>query len=111
MKKFSGGYIPVNPNFVMNDILGKNDNDITCGLVAIIKNILFRGCPAKPSELLSDKLGKRKTSYGGFWYYNENKLLLWDTTIKGRGLLNPALDFYRKVLKNNFPDDYFLFII
>ena len=59
MTKISGGYVAINPNFVISDIKKKSriDNELD-GLVAIVKNILLRGAPTKPSVFLESKIGK-----------------------------------------------------
>ena len=109
MEHFSGGYIPINPNFVMNEVSEKNTNDILYGLCAIIKNILFRGCPSKPSDFIEEKLGKVDKKYGGYKYYSENKPLVWKKTIKG-GFYTPALVFYEDILRNKFSLEYSNFL-
>lgn len=97
MEKFSGGYIPINPNFVIGSI--KNDtlaDEEINGIISIAKNILFRGCPTFPSHILESKLGEI-TKYGGFYYYVNKNELKWDKTIKGYFSKKPALDFYKNI--------------
>ena len=83
MEKFSGGYIPINPNFVIGSL--KNNKSIDHeqnGIISNAKNILFRGCPTFPSVFLESKLGEI-AKYGGFLYYSIFNELKWEQTIKG----------------------------
>ena len=102
MIKISGGYVAINPNFVISDIPKKNDIDKELdGVIAIVKNILLRGVPTKPSCYLESKLGKVKKQ-GQYYYTISTKDLKWEATIKGGRYGKPALDFYN-CLRKKYP--------
>ena len=94
MKKYSGGYSFVNPNFVISDITTKQPIDEELlGVIAVTKNILFRGVPTKPSVYLSQVLGNVESDKFQYTYgTRENE---WDSIIKGGENDNPALDAYK----------------
>ena len=110
MLKHSGGYIPINPNFVVgiNEEQVKNIDVELQGIVSIIHNILFRGVPTKPSHYLKNNIGQLN-KLGGYKYCYGNSDLEWDLVIKGGDEKNPALEFYN-LLKEKFPEDYHFFI-
>ena len=110
MLTFSGGYLPINANFV----LGIKKDPITVdqaldGYLAIMKNIMFRCGTINPSPLLNKSFGPRK-KYGRYFICkNSNQVPNWEHVIKGGSKTNPALQFY-DVLKKEFPDAYLSFL-
>ena len=63
MKHISGGYVAINPNFIISNLKDKQAIDQeTLGLISILKNIIYRGAPTKPSTYLLDKLGYSHSS-------------------------------------------------
>ena len=102
MHYYSGGYVPFNPNFVISTIKTKSSVSQTFSdVIDIVKNILFRGVPTKPSIFLQECLGKPiseriKYTYGT----KKNK---WETIIKTGENHAPALAIYEKLCETN-PD-------
>lgn len=96
--KYSACYVKVNPNFVIDNIKIRNNlnNDFNA-LLAIVKNIILRGCPTKPSSMIRSILGE-PSNYKHFKYVNDEKRLDWSNTIKGGDSYNPALNFYNESL-------------
>ena len=109
MTKISGGYVAINPNFVISDIKKKSsiDNELD-GLVAIVKNILLRGAPTKPSVFLESKIGKIEKQ-GKYYYTRSTRTLEWERTIKGTPQSKPALEFY-KLFCEKYPEDASCFL-
>lgn len=100
MEKFSGGYLPINPNFVVGGLNKKIPLDFELqGIIDIVYNILFRGAPTNPSIYLKNNIGEMENKYGDFKYCYSYDDYKWDKTIKGYGLINPALDFYNRFKK------------
>lgn len=96
MIRVSGGYVSINPNFVISGIkFNAKIDDELYGVIAIIKNILLRGAPTKPSLFLQDNLGSCKID--GYKYTLPTKKLNWDKTIKGGLFDKPALTFYNRL--------------
>ena len=57
MEKFSGGYLPINPNFVVGGLNKKIPLDFELqGIIDIVYNILFRGAPTNPSIYLKNNI-------------------------------------------------------
>lgn len=109
MEKFSGGYIPVNLNFVASDLLVfEAISEQYAGVCAVLRNILFRGAPTKPSPLIVDTLALTE-KYGAFNYYHKQSECKWSETIKGFYSNNPALKFYEE-LKARLPEYWHLFL-
>lgn len=107
MIKISGGYVPVNPNFVLSKISTKAKIDVELeGILAVLQNILLRGTPTNPSVFLKDELGipKKEDKY---LYSKSTKKMSWKKTIKG-GSTNPAIEFYKKLCDNH--QDAFCFL-
>ena len=105
MKHISGGYVAINPNFIISNLKDKQAIDQeTFGLISILKNIIYRGAPTKPSTYLLNKLGYKPT--GKYIYTCGTKKLIWDKVIKG-GLDVPALSFYKDLVEK-CPDARFL---
>ena len=100
MEKFSGGYIPINPNFVIGGLNKKVPLDFELqGIIDIVYNILFRGVPTNPSIYLKNNIGEIEDKYEDFKYRYSYDDYKWDNTIKGYGSINPALDFYNRFKK------------
>lgn len=100
MKKFSGGYIPINPNFVIGGLNKKVSLDFELqGIMDIVYNILFRGVPTNPSIYLKNNIGEIEDKYEDFKYCYSDDDYKWDNTIKGYGSINPALDIYNRFKK------------
>lgn len=100
MEKFSGGYIPINPNFVIGGLNKKVPLDFELqGIIDIVYNILFRGVPSNPSIYLKNNIGEIEDKYEDFKYRYSYDDYKWDNTIKGYGSINPALDFYNRFKK------------
>lgn len=97
MKKFSGGYISINPNFVIGGLNKKVQLDFELqGIMDIVYNILFRGVPTNPSIYLKKNIGEIEDKYEDFKYCYSDDDYKWDNTIKGYGSINPALDIYNR---------------
>lgn len=110
MLRFSGGYLPINPNFVVGvkDKKTKMSESLD-GFLAIIKNLMFRCGTIKPSSFLEQSIGAKK-KYGRYLIYNSyTRTPRWDTIIKGGDKVNPAKKFY-SILKEQLPEDYFYFL-
>lgn len=110
MLKYSGGYVSINPNFVVG-INEENTTEIGSelyGIISVIYNILFRGVPTKPSPYLQEKIGNIK-KIGGYKYHISNNDLKWSMVIKGGNKQNPALTLYEE-LKKKLPNDYHFFL-
>lgn len=100
MKKFSGGYIQINPNFVIGGLNKKVQLDFELqGIIDIVYNILFRGVPTNPSIYLKKNIGEIEDKYEDFKYCYSYDDYKWDNTIKGYGSINPALDIYNRFKK------------
>lgn len=100
MEKFSGGYIPINPNFVIGGLNKKVPLDFELqGIIDIVYNILFRGVPTNPSIYLKNNIGEIEDKYENFKYRYSYDDYKWDNTIKGYGSINPALEFYNRFKK------------
>ena len=100
MKKFSGGYISINPNFVIGGLNKKVQLDFELqGIMDIVYNILFRGVPTNPSIYLKKNIGEIEDKYEDFKYCYSDDDYKWDNTIKGYGSINPALDIYNRFKK------------
>lgn len=97
MEKYSGGYIPINPNFVIGGLNKKASLDFELqGIIDIVYNILFRGVPTNPSIYLKNNIGEIDDKYEDFKYCYSDDDYKWDNTIKGYGSINPALDIYNR---------------
>lgn len=100
MHYYSGGYVPFNPNFVISEINTKSSVDQNLSdVIDIVKNILFRGVPTKPSVFLQEQLGapisdRIKYTYG-------TKKNCWETVIKTGKSHAPALNLYDKICEVN----------
>lgn len=102
MEKYSGGYIPINPNFVIGGLNKKVSLDFELqGIMDIVYNILFRGVPTNPSIYLKNNIGEIKDGYEDFKYCYSYDDYKWDNTIKGYGSINPALDIYNRFKKED----------
>ena len=100
MEKYSGGYIPINPNFVIGGLNKKVQLDFELqGIIDIVYNILFRGVPTNPSIYLKKNIGEIEDKYEDFKYCYSDDDYKWDNTIKGYGSINPALDIYNRFKK------------
>lgn len=100
MEKYSGGYIPINPNFVIGGLNKKVSLDFELqGIIDIVYNILFRGVPTNPSIYLKNNIGEIEDKYEDFKYCYSDDDYKWDNTIKGYGSINPALDIYNRFKK------------
>ena len=97
MIRVSGGYVSINPNFVISGIkVNAKVDDELYGVIAILKNILLRGVPTKPSAFLREVLGDCNTD--GYKYTLGTKKLDWSKTIKGGVRSTPALTFYNRLV-------------
>lgn len=97
MEKYSGGYIPINPNFVIGGLNKKVSLDFELqGIIDIVYNILFRGVPTNPSIYFKKNIGEIEDEYEDFKYCYSYDDYKWDNTIKGYGSINPALDIYNR---------------
>ena len=93
MIKFSAGYIPVNPNFVIQNLDEKNNIE---PVFAILQNIFTRGCPTIPTQKLREQYdNKLDQTYKYFYDFKNTK---WDKVIKGTTQVNPATEFYNDLL-------------
>lgn len=100
MEKYSGGYIPINPNFVIGGLNKKVSLDFELqGIIDIVYNILFRGVPTNPSIYFKKNIGEIEDEYEDFKYCYSYDDYKWDNTIKGYGSINPALDIYNRFKK------------
>ncbi len=98
MIKISGGYVAINPNIAISNITKKAKIGTEFdGVIAVLKNILLRGTPTKPSVFLKEILGDCKT--GGYKYTLGTKKLDWSKTIKGGIRSTPALTFYNRLVE------------
>lgn len=96
MLKFSAGYVNVNPNFVIQNIKENSNNE---PVFAVLSNILQRGFPTIPSNLLKDYFGDIQNNSKTSYILNFDNCL-WDNVIKGGAEYNPALNFYNEDLRN-----------
>lgn len=112
MKKISGGYIALNNNFVFSEIPTKKEIDFqTSGILSILKNIMFRGCPLQCSESLNKAVGKipQKKKEKFFLACSDNQKSQWDTIIKGGEKTTPALSFFKE-FQSFYPKESKLFL-
>lgn len=112
MKKISGGYIALNNNFVFSEIPTKKEIDFQLsGILSILKNIMFRGCPLRCSDLLNERVGeipqKKKEKF--FLACSDNQEVQWDTIIKGGEKTTPALSFFKE-FQSFYPKESNLFL-
>ena len=110
MLRFSGGYLPINPNFVVGvkDKKTKMSESLD-GVLAIIKNLMFRCGTIKASPFLEQQIGLKK-KYGKYLVHNSPvQTPKWDFVIKGGDKVNPAKKFYN-ILKEQLPEYYFYFL-
>ncbi|MCI7769729.1 MAG: endonuclease domain-containing protein, partial [Christensenellaceae bacterium] len=96
MLKFSAGYTKINPNFVIQNLTTDN-GPTTTPVLAILNNVLQRGCPTIPSKFLQKAFGKPLYRKDFLYYYNFSDCN-WNRVIKGGDISNPALNFYQKIL-------------
>ena len=104
MIKISGGYVPINPNFIISGIKKEKEiSDELRAILAVLENILLRGVPTKPSKFLSDTIGEPEKT-GKYLYTDDGSFPCWDSVIKGGTRngeeYNPALDFYTRLAKS-----------
>lgn len=91
-------------NFVITGLRdGDNPNHFEKSVAAVVKNILSRSYPVKPSVYLSNKLGEIKDMGGSFALLSGN-VPNWNKTIKGYGNDNPALSFFTDIWGKYIPD-------
>ena len=110
MLEFSGGYLPINPNFVvgLKNKQPLGDGPLK-GYLSIAKNLLFRCGTIKPSPFLEERLGIKK-KYSRYLTHNTlSPNLIWDSVIKGGDNVNPAQRFYN-ILKLELPEQYHYFL-
>lgn len=110
MKKISGGYIALNNNFVFSEIPTKKEIDFQMsGILSILKNIMFRGCPLRCSELLIKSVGEIPRNEKFFLACSDNQKPQWDTIIKGGIHTTPALSFFKE-FQRLYPKEAMLFL-
>lgn len=99
MKKYSGGYSNLNPNFIISNIKNSKIDDDYFGILCVAKNILFRGCPTNASVYINAKypINYQKNTYQ---YCFDTEYQNFDRIIK-TGLDNnkQALVFYKELCK------------
>lgn len=112
MEKYSCTYANTKSNFVFQNIEELTDNkydymnDKLYGIYCVIQNIIQRGTPSKPSEVLINKLGNICVSKNYriplITEYNP----VWRNTIKGdeQSNDNPAEKFYNEIYSNYMKD-------
>lgn len=110
MLEFSGGYLPINPNFVVGlKSKGPLGDGTLNGYLSIAKNLLFRCGTVKPSPFLEEILGAKK-KYSRYLTHNSTSPnLMWNSVIKGGENTNPAQKFF-DILKSEIPEEYHYFL-
>lgn len=100
--KISASYVNCAYNFIIYNMLsGKLHDQELASFIAVLKNILSRDYPVKPSEYLKGKLGFLNNEEIGEQRYfidKNKKVPEWRSTIKGADNgYNPATDFFYKL--------------
>lgn len=99
MQRFSASYGGTKENFIVKTNLTSNSkiNSDIYSLLCVVQNILQRGIPTKPSELLKSRLGELPAEEP--IYLIDNSEMRW-SNIKGddQKLYYPARTFYDKII-------------
>lgn len=103
IEKYSGNYTYTTHNFVIQNISGeKKPNNNYYKVICLLKNILLRGCPTKPSEYLIRELGDVSITkeYSTPLHLISNEEPVWIKTIKGDDTKGdyPAITFFEEII-------------
>ena len=103
IEKYTGNYTYTTHNFVIQNISGdKKTNNRYYKIICLLKNILLRGCPTKPSEYLIRELGDISTTkeYSIPLHLISNEEPVWLKTIKGDDSKGdyPAIIFFEEII-------------
>ena len=110
MKKYSSSYCGGSCNYII-DISYKKykiKNEALYSSFSVIKNILQRGNPTKPSKYLMNLIGDYESDLS--LKYISQEYNFWNKSIKGynKKTFNEALYFYKNILKNELRDFSFI---
>lgn len=110
MKRYSSSYCSGSFNYII-DISYKKDiikNDSLYSSFSVLKNILQRGNPTKPSKYLINSIGDYESDLN--LKYISKEETFWDKSIKGynKKTFNEALYFYKYILKDELKEFSFI---
>jgi len=110
MEKYTASYGKIKNSFVFQNISKKNVVDEYYGLFCIMKNIIQRGNPTKPSDYLVSQLGKLDVSLEKPLKLISSENSVWIRTIKGDDFHNdyPATIFFDKLIPKYLKDYSFV---
>ncbi len=99
MERYSASYANTIGNFVFQNLDGSNVNSAYFGFFCVLKNIIQRGNPAKPSMYLKKELGGIESEEQNVWLIS-NDSSTWVNLIKGYEETddNPAYEFFNKII-------------
>ena len=108
MKKFTANYSLTNSNFVIQNLLGDRIVNEYLPAVSIVKNIIQRGCPTKPSKFIEAKFGE--THKGESQPLISNVSPKWERIIRGdrKNNYNPAQKFFDAQIPKYFSEFPFI---
>jgi ATP-dependent DNA helicase RecQ len=108
MRKFTANYSNTNHNFVIQNLLGNKVSNEYLPAICIVKNIIQRGCPTKPSQYLQSKFGE--THKADLQALISNTVPKWERIIRGdsKNNYNPAQQFFDIQIPKYFVDYPFI---
>jgi ATP-dependent DNA helicase RecQ len=109
MIRLTASYTNTNNNFVIQNVFEDKISTPYSPAIAIIKNLLQRGLPTKPSVYLESMLGDSLPLEPPFALINK-KNPVWERIIRGdqKNNYNPAQKFFDKLIPKYFPEDLFI---
>ncbi len=94
--RYSASYNYINPNFVIHNIPEAEETKYSA-VFCVAQNILNRSACIKPSKMLQAKYGRSSRELPS--YTIDVSAHKWEESIKGGADSNPALLFYKEILK------------
>jgi len=108
MLKFSANYSYTNHNFVIQNLSENKVVTKYLPAIAIVKNIIQRGCPTTASKYLQSFLGKihKDDFFKSAYPLISNEPPIWERIIRGDRKNNyfPAQKFFDKLIPKYFPE-------
>lgn len=113
MEFYSSSYGKTNGNFILENIRNNKYDSDFYGIYCVVNNIIQRGNPTRPSEVLTNHLGILDQEDMFFLPLLTNEKIEWVSTIKGYHETNdnPAKLFFDKILSECLTNTGYSFVI
>jgi ATP-dependent DNA helicase RecQ len=112
MRKYTANYAYTNPNFVIQNLVERSQNEDLLPILNVLKNILQRGFPTTMSKFLQEQIGElhKYENFEQRFLFVSAEAPVWVDTIKGDSNNNyyPAKDFFNNIIPKELGEYSFI---